>query len=78
MAVTESAFVLPLLVLVVDEELIEQLSLELELVICVLLDRLLVRDGVVLLGQKGLKRHHWRLNVVVLRGSSSATSASVP
>ena len=39
----------PFLVLVTDEELVELLPLELELVLCVLLDGLLVSDGVVLI-----------------------------
>ena len=39
----------PFLVLVADEKLVELLPLELELVLCVLLDGLLVGNGVVLL-----------------------------
>ena len=39
----------PFLVLVTDEKLVELLPLELELVLCVLLDGFLVSNGVILL-----------------------------
>ena len=43
----------PLLVLVPDEELVELLTLELQLVLPVLLDGLLVGDSIVLLNKNG-------------------------
>ena len=43
----------PLLVLVPDEELVELLTLELQLVLPILLDGLLIRDSIVLLNKNG-------------------------
>ena len=48
-----------------DEELVELLPLELELVLGVLLDGLLVGDGVVLGPQERLEGHHGGLAAVV-------------
>ena len=48
-----------------DEELVELLPLELELVLGVLLDGLLVGDGVVLGAQERLEGHHGGLAAVV-------------
>ena len=59
----------------IDKELIELLPLELQLVLCVLLDGLLVRDGVVLGSQVGLERHHGGLDGVVGVGRGGGRSA---
>ena len=54
----------PFLIFVGDKKLIKLLTLELQLVLRVLLDGLVIRDGVVLRGQKCFERHHRRLDHV--------------
>ena len=66
----------PFLVLVADEKLVELLPLELELVLGVLLDGLLVSDGVVLGPQERLEGHHGGLAAVVAPVSPAAGVAA--
>ena len=72
----------PFLVLVADEKLVELLPLELELVLGVLLDGLLVRDGVVLRPQERLEGHHGGLPAVVApvgpAGVAAPATAAAP
>lgn len=68
---------LPFLVFVSHKELVQLLALELELVVVVLLDRLRVRDGIVLGGQELLQRHHARLGLHVAGGLRFPGRASI-
>jgi hypothetical protein len=64
---------------VADEELIQLLPLELELILCVLLDSVVVGNGVVLRGEEGFEGHHGRLRAVVVRRcrATAAVATSV-
>merc|ERR1719468_557788 len=68
----------PLVFLVVYKELIELLALKLELVLPVLVERLLVSDGVILSLEEGLECHHHWLEVRVIFLSSKAIVSFPP